>query len=114
MSTRATRHRAQQRAQAFERREIDAQELRAILERARGVLSSADHEKLTAAIDTLTFLTQLVEAEDVSGKQLRALLFGPEPAAQETTPAAGRDTASGAVQGAAVGGWRRARGRSPR
>jgi hypothetical protein len=105
MSTRATRNRGRHRAHEFVRREIDAQELRAILERARTApLSGADHDTLTAAIDTLTFITQLVEAENVSGKQLRALLFGPAPAAPETAPTASRDPASGAGSGSAAGG----------
>jgi len=104
MSKRAKRNRARHRAQEFERRELDAQELRAILDRARTApLSGADHDTLTAAVDTLTFITQLVEAEDVSGKQLREILFGPEPADQENANTASRDTASGAVPGSAAG-----------
>jgi transposase len=103
MSKRAQRPRARSRAHAFERRALDAQELRAILERARTApLSGEDHDKLTAAIDTLTFITQLVEAEDVSGKQLRALLFGPEPADPQHPTPASPDTASGAGPGCAT------------
>jgi transposase len=102
MSQRTRRNRGRHRTQAFLRRALDAQELRAILDRARTApLSGADHDTLTAAIDTLTFITELVEAEDVSGKQLRALLFGPEPAEQET---ASRETASDAASGSAPGG----------
>ena len=100
---RAKQKRAGHRTPAFERREIRVEELQAILERARAALSSEDHEKLKAALDTLTFITQLVAAEDVSGKQLRAILFGPEPAEQQNANRASRDTASGAVPSSAAG-----------
>ena len=86
------------------RREIRLEELAAILERARAALSSEDHEHLKAAIDTLAFITHLIEAEDISGKQLRALLFGPEPAAQANATLASRDPAREAGAGGAAGG----------
>lgn len=60
MSKRAKQKRAGHRTPAFARREIRVEELQAILERARAALSSEDHEKLKAALDTLTFITQLV------------------------------------------------------
>lgn len=84
MSKQAKRRKARRRAQAFERRELHAADLRAILERARAApLSEEDHQKLGAAVDTLAFITELVKAEDVSGKELRELLFGPDDAGEE-------------------------------
>jgi transposase len=71
-------------APALERRELHAADLRAILERARAApLSEEDHQKLEAAVDTLTFITELVKAEDVSGKELRELLFGPDDTGEQ-------------------------------
>ena len=60
------------------RREIAHDELRAILERARtGPLSTEDVEQLSAAVDTLAFLTQELEAEGATVARLRRMLFGP-------------------------------------
>jgi transposase len=58
-------------------REIELQELAAVLERAREVLSAADHEKLQLAVDTLAYLTQALAAKGTSLARLRRLLFGP-------------------------------------
>jgi hypothetical protein len=79
MSRRAKERRARRRAEGFERRELHRAELHAILDRAtRAPLGAEEHEKLTAAVDTLAFITELVKAENVSGKELRELLFGPD------------------------------------
>lgn len=56
--------------------EIHIAELTTILERAKSVLSVDDHDKLKAAMDTLVFLTQELEAKGASIKRLRRLLFG--------------------------------------
>ena len=82
------------------RREIHFEELAAILERVRAALGSEDHAKLEAAIETLAFITQLIEAKDVSGKQLRAILFGAEPAAPPQGQPTSRHPASGVGGGA--------------
>jgi len=60
------------------RREVELQELEAILERARqGALSSEDHDKLRAAVDTLAVLTRELETKGTSILRLRRLVFGP-------------------------------------
>jgi len=99
MSQRAKQNRARQRAQEFVRREFQLVEVRGILERARTApLSAEEHDQLKAVIDTLAFITELVEAENVTGKQLRELLFGrpsaaEQPSAQGETGAAPNATA---------------------
>jgi len=47
-----------------------------ILDRAKTVLSSDDHEKLESAVDTLAWLTSELESKNVSLKRLKKLLFG--------------------------------------
>jgi transposase len=57
--------------------EISQQELEAIVQRARtGPLSEQEHAKLKAAVDTLSYLTQALEAKGASIRRLRKLLFG--------------------------------------
>jgi hypothetical protein len=59
--------------------EIDAAALVAIVERTGdGALSDEDRAMLSAAVDTLTVLTQDLEASDVTIGRLRRLLFGPQ------------------------------------
>ena len=58
--------------------EIDMSELQAILQRTHdGPLGAEDHQKLTAAVETLGFLTQALEKKGTSLERLRRLLFGP-------------------------------------
>lgn len=75
----AKRGRRQQSRQHQPKRvEIGADELRAIVELTRmGALSEEDHATLSAAVDTLTFLTEELEGADVTIGRLRKLLFGP-------------------------------------
>jgi transposase len=85
-----------------ERRELRLDELKAIIERTRGVLSVEDQQKLESALDTLVFLTHELESKGVTIHRLRQLIFGartertsdvlgeePEAAAGEGEPAAG-------------------------
>ena len=61
-----------------ERVEIRLGELRAIIDRAQKTpLSSADRDTLMAAVETLGFITQELEAKGVTIARLRKLLFGP-------------------------------------
>ena len=88
--------------------EIGMDELEAIVERARtGPLSEQDYAKLKAALETLGFLTEELEAKGASIDRLRRLLFGPktertrdvlgpkagggEPSTESAPPAAGDD-----------------------
>jgi transposase len=58
-------------------REIELDELKAIIERAKTAsLSEEDGEKLEAAVDTLAFLTNELEKKGVSIQRLRKLIFG--------------------------------------
>jgi transposase len=58
--------------------EIELSELKAILARAKaGPLGDAEINKLEAAMDTLAFLTQELEAKGASIQRLRRMLFGP-------------------------------------
>jgi len=81
------------RAPKFERKEIRLAELKAILERAKvGALGTEDHQKLEAAVDTLAFLTNELEAKGASIRRLRKLIFG---ASTEKTSQVFGDTPSG-------------------
>jgi transposase len=74
----AKRARRQQSSQRQPKRvEIGVEELRAIVELTRrGALCEADHAALSAAVDTLAFLTEELEGADVTIGRLRKLLFG--------------------------------------
>ena len=61
---------------ATKRKELQIDELRSILGRAKSALGDDDYEKLTAAIDTLAFLTSELESKSASVKRLRQMLFG--------------------------------------
>lgn len=57
--------------------DIPPEDLKAIIERARtSPLSEGDYEKLTATVDTLTFLTQELQVKGTSIRRLRKMLFG--------------------------------------
>ncbi len=57
-----------------ERIELDLDELRQIV--SHDILTSADREKLMAAVETLGFLTQALENKNVSLGRMRKMLFG--------------------------------------
>ena len=57
-----------------ERIELDLDELRQIV--FHDILTSADREKLMAAVETLGFLTQALENKNVSLGRMRKMLFG--------------------------------------
>jgi hypothetical protein len=61
---------------------VSREEMAAILERTRAVLSPEEHAKLTGAIDTLAQVTAQLQAKDASIERLRRMLFG---AGTETT-----------------------------
>lgn len=61
-----------------ERIEIDKDEMDAIVERAKTVLSDDDYKKIRAALETLLFLTQELEKKRVSVDRLKRMLFGAE------------------------------------
>lgn len=56
--------------------ELPIAELTGIVERAKTALSEADHSKLKAAVETLTFLTQELLAKGTTIDRLRRMLFG--------------------------------------
>ena len=82
------------------REELRVEELKAILDRAREVLGAQDLAKLTAAIDTLAFLTSELEAKGASIARLRRWLFG--ASTEKTSRVTGeRKGATTAASGAA-------------
>jgi len=77
MSRGKAKRRKQKRRHAPARQEVRVDELRAILERARrAALSSEEVETLSAAVETLVFITQELEQSGVTVQRLRKLLFG--------------------------------------
>ena len=58
------------------RQDLALHELKSIVDKARTALSDEDHQKLDAAIDTLAYVTQELEAKGASVRRLRAMLFG--------------------------------------
>ena len=82
------------------RLEVNAGELAAIIERAKsGPVSEKESEKLFAAIDTLAFLTQELEAKGTSIKRLRQLVFGART--EKTSKVVGRKKGKGGEDGGA-------------
>jgi transposase len=64
------------RRRKVQRVDLPLGELKAIVDRARASLSPEDHEKLSAAVDTLGMLTLELEAKGASIDRLRNLVFG--------------------------------------
>ena len=58
------------------RMDVNRQELDAVLARVRERLEEPDYEKLKAAIETLAYLTDLVQHKEISLARLRKILFG--------------------------------------
>jgi transposase len=57
--------------------ELNPQDLEAHLERARAALGEEGYEQLKAAVETLAYLTQLVENKNITIQRLRQIIFGP-------------------------------------
>jgi transposase len=71
---------------------VSREEMAAILERTRAVLSPEEHATLTGAIDTLAQVTAQLQTKDASIERLRRMLFG---ASTETSRnVLGEDTAT--------------------
>jgi transposase len=58
-----------------EHQEIRVDELQAIISKAKG-LSDSEHSTLSAAVETLGFITHALESKDVSIERLKRMLFG--------------------------------------
>ena len=56
--------------------EVSREELESVLGRVRERLGEPDYEKLKAAIETLAYLTDLVQDREISLQRLRKILFG--------------------------------------
>lgn len=59
-----------------QRLEIDMEDLEVVLARAKEALDEKDHEKLVAAVETLEYLTGLVEQKGTTIARLRKIIFG--------------------------------------
>ena len=81
------------------RRELKLVDLKAIVERAKPALSPEDHATLSAAVDTLAFLTQELEAKGTTIDRLRRMLFGAKT--EKTSHVVG---GAGGTGGEATGG----------
>ena len=63
--------------QKIERVEVNMEELKALLERAKtAVLEERDYNQLKAAVETLGYLTQIIEDNKTTIERLRQILFG--------------------------------------
>src|SRR3972149_4190653 len=63
--------------QKMERGEVNMEELQALLERAKtAVLEERDYNQLKAAVETLGYLTQIIEDKKTTIQRLRQILFG--------------------------------------
>jgi len=88
--------------------EVSREELQSLLEHARSGLSDAEYQQLQAALDTLVYLTQLVEDKSTTIARLRQILFGAttektsnvvqKPAANRTTAAVLEDGKAAATE----------------
>jgi transposase len=89
----------------LERSTLKLDEIGAVLDRAKHVLSAEDHRVLAAAVETLACVTQELESKGVSIKRLRWLLFGPRT--EKTDQVLGQAGAgTHAAQGSDAGGER--------
>lgn len=56
--------------------DVSRQELESVLVRVRETLGEPDYDKLKAALETLAYLTDLVQDREISLQRLRKILFG--------------------------------------
>ena len=78
-------------------RTLNLEDLHSILERTKAVLSEEEQSTLSAAVDTLAFLTQQLEAKGVTIERLRRMLFG--ASTEKTTQVIGEKAAEPARDG---------------
>jgi transposase len=97
------------------RMEVSREELEDVLGRVRERLGEPDYEKLKAAIETLAYLTDLVQDREISLQRLRKILFGASTektrqvvAGQTNTAADGKKAAEPAAEKARQGHGRHA------
>ncbi len=79
-------------------RDVSAQELCTILERAKPVLSADDYEVLKEVVETFAFLTQELAAKGTSIDRLRRMLFG--ASTEKTSRVLGKDGSKAGGDGA--------------
>jgi transposase len=56
--------------------DLDMKELKGYLDQARSVLGEEAHQKLTAALETLVYMTDLVGSKDMTIERLQRIIFG--------------------------------------
>jgi len=76
MGRRSAKRKKKRVSKKSERVEIHVDELKGIIERAKGALSEEDCGKLEAAVDTLVVLTRELETKGTTIRRLRKMLFG--------------------------------------
>jgi transposase len=72
---------------------VSREEMAAILERIRAVLSPEEHAKLTGAIDTLAQVTAQLQSKHASIERLRRMIFGASTETSRNVLGADRQTA---------------------
>jgi hypothetical protein len=87
------------------RLEVSREELRGLLEHARSGLSEFEYQQLQAALDTLVYLTQLMEDKSTTIARLRQILFGAttEKTSNVVQKTAANGTASATTEGGRAG-----------
>jgi transposase len=92
------------------RLEVSMNELQDALEHARSALSEKEYSQLKAAVETLGYLTELIEDQETTLRRLRQILFG--PSTEKTRKVLGEASAKEGKPGRemSAGGWAAAEG----
>jgi transposase len=87
----------------LQRIDVRREEIAAILERTRAVLSAAEHATLSTIVDTLALVQAELQTKDASLERLRKMIFG--ASTEKTRNVLGEDTGEqGAAPGTAASG----------
>ena len=90
--TRKKRRKGQTQQAQPARRDLRMDELTGIVERAKASLTQEEHATLLAAVETLVFLTQELEAKGATLERLRKMLFGART--EKTSDVLGEESAA--------------------
>jgi hypothetical protein len=84
------------------RLDVSREELRSLLEHVRTGLSESEYQQLQAALDTLVYLTLLMEDKSTTIARLRQILFG--ATTEKTSNVVQKPAANGATSAMPEGG----------